>query len=85
MLYRITTRVSHSKSLVRFGERTEEAVPPYARNIRKFVSSPGNAYLNHAKVEENLRALEEYACTSRLNRMELERRQGRRCHRLHRL
>lgn len=71
VLYRITTRVSHSKSLVRFGERTEKAVPPYARNIRKFVSSPGNAYLNHAKVEENLRALEEYACTSRLNRMEL--------------
>ena len=71
VLFRTTTRVSHSKSLVRFGERTEQPVPPYARNTRKYISSPANAYLNHPKVEAALTALEEYGCTSPLNRMEL--------------
>ena len=41
MLYRITTRVAHPKSLVRFGERTEKAVPPYVRNPRKNSFLPG--------------------------------------------
>ena len=71
VLFRTTTRVSHSKSLVCFGERTEQPVPPYARNTRKYISSPANAYLNHPKVEAALTALEEYGCTSPLNRMEL--------------
>ena len=70
VLYRITTRVAHSKSLVTFGERTEREVPAYKRNM-KYVSSPANAYKNHAKVEKNLKALEEYANTSKLNKEEI--------------
>jgi len=71
VLFRVTTRVSHSKSLVTTGRREEIPVLPYQRNTRKFVSTPANAMQNHPKVEENLRRLEAYGETSPLNRMEL--------------
>ncbi len=71
VLIRTTTRVAHSKSLVHFGDREETAFSPYVRNGRKNISSPANAYQNHVKVENMLSALEEYACASPLNRMEL--------------
>jgi len=72
VLFRTTTRIAHSKSLVSFGEREEVEPVPYARNTRKYICSPANAYLNHPKVEENLIALEEYACTSPLNKVEMK-------------
>ena len=71
ILFRTTTRVSHSKSLVTFGEREEQEVPAYVRNTRKYICAPDNAYLNHPKVEKNLAALEEYGNTCPINKMEL--------------
>ncbi len=71
VLFRTTTRVAHSKSLVAFGQREEQEVPAYARNTRKYISSPANAYQNHPKVEKSLEALEEYGYTSPLNKVEL--------------
>lgn len=70
VLFRTTTRVSHSKSLVAFGEREEAEALPYARNS-KYISSPANAVKNHAKLEKNLAALEKYSNTCALNHMEL--------------
>ena len=72
VLLRITTRVAHSKSLVRLGARCERPVKAYEKNAEKYVSSPANARRNHAKAEKNLQALEAYACRSELNRMELK-------------
>lgn len=71
VLFRVTTRVSHSKSLVVTGKREEAAAEPYQKNTRKYVSVPANAYQNHPKVEENLRRLAEYGETSALNKMVL--------------
>lgn len=71
VLLRITTRVAHSKSLVTQGEREEAPVQQYVRNASKFVSTPAHAYRNHEKVERNLKALEQYANESPLNREEL--------------
>ena len=75
VLFRTTTRVNHSKGLVEFGERTEHVAPPYARNTRKFVCTPANAFANHPLVEERLVKLAEYGCTTALqnglNKMEL--------------
>ena len=70
VLFRTTTRVSHSKSLVELGEREEREPVPYQRNIRKNVCTPANAYANHPKVEKNLKALEEYSNHCPLNRVE---------------
>ncbi|MBQ9663521.1 MAG: indolepyruvate ferredoxin oxidoreductase subunit alpha [Oscillospiraceae bacterium] len=72
VLFRTTTRVSHSKSLVTFGEREEVEPLPYKRNAKKYVCAPANAYQNHPKVEKNLAALEKYGNKSELNRMELK-------------
>ena len=71
VLFRTTTRVAHSKSLVTFGERTEHEALPYARNTRKYIASPANAMMNHPKVEKNMAELEAYACTSPLNKVEM--------------
>lgn len=72
VLFRTMTRISHSKSLVTFGPRQEPEAKPYVRCPARNVSTPANAYRNRAKVEENLKKLEEYSCTSPLNRMELK-------------
>ena len=66
VLYRTTTRVCHSKGLVEFGERTEHTAPAYQRNVRKFVCTPANAYMNHPIVEKRLAKLAEYGCTRAL-------------------
>ena len=70
VLFRTTTRISHSKSLVAVGERKEVDPKPYARDITN-VCVPAIAMKNHAKLEKNLKALEEYACTSPLNKVEM--------------
>ena len=71
VMLRTTTRVSHSKSLVALGERVEHPTEEYVKNIKKNVASPANAMVNHPKLEKNLKALEEYACTSPLNTVEM--------------
>ena len=71
VLFRTTTRVAHSKSLVTLGQREERPVPPYARNTRKYIASPANAMLNHPKLEKNMEELERFACASPLNRVEM--------------
>lgn len=45
VLFRTTTRVSHSKSLVTFGEREEAEPLAYQRNAKKYVCAPANAYI----------------------------------------
>lgn len=70
VLFRTTTRVSHSKSLVTFGERVEAEPFEYSRNTKKYVCAPANAYHNHPKVERNLAAVEQYGNTSALNKVE---------------
>ncbi len=72
VLYRTTTRVSHSKSLVEFHERVEHETAPYVRNVRKNVSTPANAYANHRKVEEHMAELQKYSNVCPLNVMELK-------------
>ena len=70
VLFRTTTRVSHSKSLVELGERTEVEPKPYEKNIPKNNCAPGYAYLKHPKVEKMLAALEEYGYSCPLNKVE---------------
>ena len=71
VLFRTTTRVNHSKTMVEFGAREEKAAIPYARNVRKYICAPANAYRNHPIVEERLAKLEQYANTCPINRVEL--------------
>lgn len=71
VLFRMTTRVCHSKSLVTLGEREEAPYTPYKRDAAKFVCTPANAKRHRPELEEKLNKLEAYANTSKLNKMEL--------------
>ncbi len=67
---RLSTRVSHSQSLVEVGERKEIDVKPYVKNVAKNVMMPANAIKRHVFVEERHNKLVEYAETSPLNVIE---------------
>ena len=67
---RLTTRVSHSQSLVEFSERENDGLKDYEKNPAKYVMMPGNAIKRHVDVENRMRALEEYAEVSPLNIVE---------------
>lgn len=70
VLYRVTTRVCHSKSIVELGEREEVGFKPYVKRIDKFVATPAHAKICHGELEEKLKALEVYSNTSPLNKAE---------------
>jgi len=70
ILFRMTTRTCHSKSLVEFGERTEVGTKPYKKDTSKFVAAPSNARLMHPKVEARTEALKKFSNETHLNRFE---------------
>lgn len=67
---RLSTRVSHSQSMVELCEREEVALKPYVKDIAKYVMMPGNAIKRHVVVEDRMRALEAFAETTDLNVVE---------------
>ena len=67
---RLSTRVSHSQSMVELAERENAELKPYEKNIGKFVMMPANAVKRHVVVEERIKALTEFAETSKLNKVE---------------
>ncbi len=67
---RLSTRVSHSQSLVEIGERENAELKPYEKNIGKYVMMPANAVKRHVVVEERIASLKEFAETSPLNTVE---------------
>ncbi len=67
---RLSTRVSHSQSLVELNDRVEAGVKDYEKNIGKFVMMPANAIKRHVVVEDRICALKEFAETTELNTIE---------------
>ena len=68
---RLSTRVSHSQSLVEIGERENVALKDYEKNIPKFVMMPAMAIKRHVVVEERIKALTAFAEETPLNSVEL--------------
>ena len=58
---RLSTRVSHSQSLVELHEREHVALKDYEKNIGKYVMMPANAIRRHVVVEKRTEALKQYA------------------------
>ncbi len=67
VLFRMTTRVCHSKSIVEFGERTNVELVPYQKNFDKYVSVPAIGRKLRHKVEERTNKLKEYSESSKWN------------------
>ena len=70
MFLRLSTRVSHSQSLVELSERTGDELKPYEKNIGKFVMMPANAVKRHVEVEKRTDALRAYAENCAINTVE---------------
>ena len=68
---RLSTRVSHSQSLVELNDRVEVELKDYEKDIAKNVMMPGNAIKKHVVVEERTRKLVEYAETAEINKTEM--------------
>ncbi len=71
VMYRTTTRTSHSKSIVTLGERTEQpGKVELVKDMPKYTMLPVSAKRRHPLVEERIVKLKEYAETTPLNRIE---------------
>ena len=67
---RLTTRVSHSQSLVEICERVDVPVKDYKKDVSKHVMMPANAIKRHVYVEERHQKLVTYAENCNLNTVE---------------
>lgn len=70
VLYRMTTRICHSKGIVEFKERSEFPVSGFQKDPRKFVVLPAHARDRHVRAKERLSKCREYVEYSELNRIE---------------
>ena len=61
VLFRMTTRVCHSKSIVEVGERKEVAIKDYVKDANARVSVPANAKVWRRDVEKRFKALAVYS------------------------
>lgn len=67
VLFRITTRVSHSKSVVELNDRIEKDIIPYEKKFSKYVSIPAIGRQLRHTVEERLNKLKVYTEKTPLN------------------
>lgn len=63
MLLRLSTRISHARSLVEPEERVELSVKDYKKDVMKNVMMPAMARGAHVKVENRMKAMTDFADT----------------------
>lgn len=67
VLFRMTTRVCHSKGMVEFGERKEVDLIPYEKKFNKYVAVPAIGRQLRHSVEDRINKLKEYSEVSKWN------------------
>lgn len=70
VIVRLSTRISHSQSIVDTCDRNEVGVKEYTKNPQKYVMMPAYARPRHVVVEERTKKLTEYAEKSPINKTE---------------
>ncbi len=71
VLLRLTTRISHSRSLVELGERVDVPVKGYQKDFAKRVLLPSNARKRHVYVEKRMQELKEFSESFPYNKIEI--------------
>lgn len=71
VLFRVTTRLCHSKGIVECFDREEVAIKDYVKDAKKRVTVPANAKLRRVKVEERMKELESFSNSTELNYYEI--------------
>ncbi|MDR1651723.1 MAG: indolepyruvate ferredoxin oxidoreductase subunit alpha [Synergistaceae bacterium] len=69
-LFRVTTRICHSKTIVEPGGRAEVPIKPYSRDPKKCVMQPSSARLRRYVMEEREARLREFSNNCGYNRIE---------------
>lgn len=70
VIFRMTTRVAHSKEDLVVGERVQVPIRDLTIDIAKYVMVPKNAYKKHIMVEKRLLDLAQFSETTSLNKVE---------------
>ncbi len=70
VILRLTTRISHSQSIVQLNDRKNVPLKPYKKDVQKNVMMPAMARARHRLVEAREKKLAEYAETCPANRIE---------------
>lgn len=70
VILRLSTRVSHSQSIVELGEDPSYKLKEYDKNPNKYIVAPAVAKKRRVVAENRLRKLEEFAETTELNKVE---------------
>jgi len=70
VIVRLSTRISHSQSIVETCERNEVGVKEYTKNPQKYVMMPAYARPRHVFVEERTQKLIAYAEKASINKIE---------------
>lgn len=70
VLFRVTTRICHSKTLVETSDRKEIPVNPYTKDVSKYVMAPASAKKRKYIMEDRIAAMKEFSETTPLNRIE---------------
>ena len=70
VILRLSTRVSHSQSIVDIHDAQEYTLKEYDQNPNKYIVAPAVAKKRRIIAEDRLRRLEEFAETTELNRIE---------------
>ncbi|MBN1150156.1 indolepyruvate ferredoxin oxidoreductase subunit alpha [candidate division WOR-3 bacterium] len=68
VLLRMTTRVCHSKTVVKISDKKQWANIEYLKDIKKRIIVPAHAKVRHAVVEERTKKLIEFAKKTKLNK-----------------
>lgn len=71
VLYRVTTRLCHSKGIVNLEERKEVGIKDYIKNTKKTLTVPAHARILRQSVEERLVNLLDYSNNTNLNYYEI--------------
>ncbi len=71
VIFRTTTKLSHSQSIVELGERVVPEDKPYERSVPKYVMMPGSAIGRHKVVEAREIQMAKDASDFEINRVEL--------------
>ena len=72
VLFRVTTRICHSKGVVKLEDRVEREQKAYVKNFAKYTILPSNARQRRLIVEKRTQKLKEYSDNTPVNFMELK-------------
>lgn len=70
VLFRMTTRICHSKGVVELKDKKEVKAKDYEENMEKYLMLPAHARERHKDLEKRLLSLQEYSNDCPLNKIE---------------